>query len=144
MFGSKKKTAFSNNHTLISRSAKLVGDLYFNGELQIEGKVCGNIIADSEENARVVVADSGIVEGEICVPVAIINGQVHGDLHSTKHVELAAKAVVVGNVYYQLIEMVKGAQVNGNLIYSGSGAAPSKFAENQLATDEVAEKSQNS
>ncbi len=137
MFGSKKKIAFSNNHTLISRSAKIVGDLHFSGELQIEGKVCGNIIADAEEDARVVVADSGIVEGEIRVPVAIINGQIHGDLHSTKHVELAAKAVVVGNVYYQLIEMVKGAQVNGNLIYSGSGAAPSKFADNPMAADEV-------
>jgi cytoskeletal protein CcmA (bactofilin family) len=146
MFGSKKKIAFSNNHTLISRSAKIVGDLHFSGELQIEGKVCGNIIADSVEGARVVLADSGVVEGEIRVPAAIINGHVNGDIYSTKHVELAAQAVVVGNVYYQLIEMVKGAQVNGNLIYSDAGTAlgPVSGSGDVRGNDELMEQTENS
>src|SRR5690625_6325461 len=54
--------------------------------------------------------------------MVIINGNVTGNVYSSKHVELAAKAVVEGNVHYQLIEMVKGAQVNGSLVYSGSSA----------------------
>lgn len=126
MFGSKKTVNFSNNHTLISRSAKIVGDLYFSGDLQIEGKVCGNILVESGQDARIVVAESGVVEGEIRVPVAVINGHVCGDIHSSKHIELAAKAVVVGSVHYQLIEMVKGSQVNGNLIYTGTAAVGEK------------------
>lgn len=124
MFGSKKTMAFANNHTLISRSARITGDLHFTGDLQIEGKVCGNVIAEPGQEARVVVAETGMVEGEIRVPVAVINGHVSGDIHSSKRIELAAKAVVVGNVHYQIIEMVKGAQVNGNLIYVGSGQTP--------------------
>ena len=126
MFGSKKTVNFSNNHTLISRSAKIVGDLYFSGDLQIEGRVCGNILVESGHDARIVVAESGIVEGEIRVPVAVINGHVSGDIHSSKHVELAAKAVVVGSVHYQLIEMVKGSQVNGSLICTDTAAAGEK------------------
>lgn len=122
MFGSKKAIAF-NNHTLISRSARIVGDLFFSGDLQIEGKVCGNITAEPGQEARLVVAESGVVEGEIHVPVAVINGHVSGDIHSTKHVELAAKAVIVGSVHYHLLEMVKGSQVNGKLIYIGAGEA---------------------
>ena len=39
--------AFSNNHTLISRATKVTGDIYFTGELQLEGKVTGNIIAEA-------------------------------------------------------------------------------------------------
>lgn len=120
MFSKKSSTAFSNNHTLLSRSTKIVGDLYFTGELQIEGKVCGNIVVESGQDGRVVVAESGVVEGEIRAPIAVINGHVSGDIHSSKHVELAAKAVVVGSVYYQLIEMVKGSQVNGSLIFSAA------------------------
>lgn len=126
MWGKKKTMAFSNNHTLISRSSRIVGDLHFSGDLQIEGKVSGNVIVEAGQDAKVVVAESGVVEGEIHVPIAVINGHVVGDIHSSKHIELAAKAVVVGSVHYQLIEMVKGSQVNGNLIYSGASAAPDK------------------
>src|SRR5690554_736038 len=123
MWGKKSAMAFSNNHTLISRGTKVVGDLHFTGDLQIEGHVCGNIMAESGNDAKLVVADKGVVEGEIRVPMVIINGNVIGNVHSSKHVELAAKAVVEGNVHYQLIEMVKGAQVNGSLVYSGTSAS---------------------
>ncbi len=121
MWGKKGNTmAFSNNHTLISRGTKVVGDLHFTGDLQIEGTVEGNIIADSGNDAKLVVAEKGTVEGEIRVPMVIINGSVNGNVFSSKHVELAAKAAVQGNVHYQLIEMIKGAQVNGSLVYSGA------------------------
>lgn len=108
--------AFSNNHTLISRATKVIGDLHFTGELQLEGKVTGNIFADDEKDAKVVIADTGIVEGEIRAPVVIVNGKVTGNIYSSKHLELAAKGNVTGTIHYQSIEMVKGAQVNGSMI----------------------------
>ncbi|HMU66315.1 MAG TPA: polymer-forming cytoskeletal protein, partial [Cellvibrionaceae bacterium] len=75
--------------------------------------------------ARVVVAEHGTVVGEIHGTQVVINGQVTGDVYSTKHLELAAKAQVIGNVYYQLIEMVKGAQVNGSLVRQDAAPSPS-------------------
>lgn len=108
--------AFSNNHTLISRATKVIGDLHFTGELQVEGKVTGSIIAEDEKDAKLVIADTGMVEGEIRVPVVVVNGKVLGNIYSSKHLELAAKGNVTGTVHYQSIEMVKGAQVNGSMI----------------------------
>ena len=108
--------AFSNNHTLISRATKVVGDMYFTGELQLEGKVTGNIIAEDEKDAKLVIADTGLVEGEIRAPVVIVNGKVVGNIYSSKHIELAAKGNVTGTVHYQSIEMVKGAQLNGSMV----------------------------
>lgn len=108
--------AFSNNHTLISRATKVIGDLHFTGELQLEGRVTGNIIAEDEKDAKVVIADTGVVEGEIRAPVVIVNGKVLGNIYSSKHLELAAKGNVTGTVHYHSIEMVKGAQVNGSMI----------------------------
>ncbi len=113
---------FSNDHTLISRGTTLKGDIHFSGELQIEGCIEGNVIADTEGGAKVVLAEKGVIKGEIHVPSVVVNGNVQGNIYAAKHLELAAKAVVDGNVNYQLIEMVKGAQVNGNLVYLGTKA----------------------
>ncbi|MGH1372351.1 MAG: bactofilin family protein [Cellvibrionaceae bacterium] len=132
----------SGSTTLISKSTELVGDIHFNGNLEIEGRVRGNIYAEEGSDARVRIMEKGLVEGEICVPTIVINGAVHGDVHSSKHVELAAKAAVQGNVHYNMIEMVKGAQVNGSLLYSGAGkggkSVKAEPAENQMADAEVA------
>jgi len=108
--------AFSNNHTLISRATKVVGDLHFTGELQLEGKVTGNIIADDEKDAKLVIAETGVVEGEVRSPVVVVNGKVLGNIYSSKHLELAAKGNVTGTIHYHSIEMVKGAQVNGSMV----------------------------
>ena len=86
-------------HTLVSRTTEVVGDIHFNGELIIEGRVIGKIYADDDSSAVIRVAEKGVVEGEISVPTAIINGLVQGDVRSGTHVELSAKAVVLGNVY---------------------------------------------
>lgn len=108
--------AFSNNHTLISRATKVVGDVYFTGELQLEGKVTGNIVAEDEKDAKLVIADTGLVEGEIRAPIVIVNGKVVGNIYSGKHIELAAKGNVTGTVHYHSIEMVKGAQLSGSMV----------------------------
>ncbi len=113
-------------HTLISRQTEILGDLRFNGELIIEGTVKGNIFADDESAALVRIAETGVVEGEIWVPSAVINGLVRGDVHCATHLELAAKAVVNGSVYYSLIEMVMGSEVNGSLMHIGRAQQESK------------------
>lgn len=119
MFGKKDKAMggfASGSTTLLSKSTEVIGDMHFTGNLEVEGIVRGNVIANGD--ARVRVMEKGLVEGEISAPNVVINGRVIGDVYSSKHVELAANAVVEGNVHYQLIEMVKGAQVNGSLVYS--------------------------
>lgn len=119
MFGSKqeKKMAFAaGGTTLISKTTEIVGDVHFSGTLMIEGHVKGNVYA-TDDNAQARVLESGKIAGEIRVPSLIINGHVTGDVFSSKHIELAAKAAISGNVHYVLIEMVKGAQVNGKLVY---------------------------
>lgn len=121
MFGkSEEKSAQGPAHTLVSRSTEIVGDIHFSGELIIEGRVKGNIYAEDNSKGLIRVTEKGTVDGEICVPSAIINGLVQGDVRSTVHLELSAKAVIVGNVFYNLIEMVMGSEVNGNLMHIGA------------------------
>ena len=113
------------------RSENGFGFINANGELIIEGKVKGNIYAEDDSAALIRVAEKGSVEGEVCVPSIVVNGLVQGDVRSAKHIELAAKAVVVGNVYYNLIEMVMGSEVNGNLMHISTSQNENK----RLAAD---------
>ena len=125
MIGNKEKGSgfsSSNSTTLISRDTEIVGDIKFGGNLDIEGTVRGNISAADGKDAVVRVVDKGLVEGQIHAPSVIVNGSVTGDVHSTKHLELASKAKVTGNVHYSLVEMAIGAEVNGSLTHTGDSS----------------------
>lgn len=115
-----------NTTTLISKDSEIVGDINFSGDLEIQGVVRGNIVAKTDKSATVRIVEGGRVEGEIHAPKVIVNGEVSGDIHSGEHVELAGKANVSGNVHYNLIEMVKGSQVNGSLVYAGANKKVAK------------------
>jgi len=118
MLGSKKSAfSVSGGTTLISTDTVVVGDLHFSGNLDIEGLVQGNIVAQPGADALVRVVSKGRVEGEIRAPGVIINGTVQGDVHSSKHLELASRGRVQGNVFYALVEMAAGSEVNGSLTH---------------------------
>jgi cytoskeletal protein CcmA (bactofilin family) len=120
MWTKKKKSHAklpANFDTLISVNAQLEGDLNFSGGLHLDGKVKGTIRADAGGEAIVRISQAGEVDGDVIAPHIIINGTVHGDVYSSKHIELASKASIKGNVYYHLIEMTMGAEVNGNLVH---------------------------
>jgi cytoskeletal protein CcmA (bactofilin family) len=150
MLGSKDKVGFgsSSNTTLISKDTEVAGDIKFSGNLDIEGVVRGNITALSGKDAVVRVVDKGRVEGEIRAPSVIINGVIVGDVFSAKHLELAAKAKVQGNVHYNQVEMAIGAEVNGSLKHSieqppaEPGSAPAAAAREPARDPARAERNQ--
>jgi cytoskeletal protein CcmA (bactofilin family) len=109
--------------TLISEGTVITGDLHFDDQLFVNGRVDGNISADPESGATLVISDVGCVNGEIRAPFVVINGAVDGDVHAHRRVELAANAAVTGNVYYELFEMQLGARVDGQLVHVDASAA---------------------
>ena len=121
MFSSKSKSTVisSDNTTLIAKGTEISGQISFTGCLEIEGVVRGNIVVESGcDVSQVCIQNSGAVHGDVCAPVVIVNGSIEGNVYSSKRVEMASNAVVCGDVHYQMIEMVKGAQVNGGLMYT--------------------------
>lgn len=124
MLGNKKSGMnVSGKTTLVSTETVIMGDVRFSGVLDVEGLVKGNIVADPGKDALVRVVDKGRVEGEIRAPSVMINGAVEGDVYSTRHLELASKARVVGNVFYTMVEMAAGAEVNGSLTHLAESEA---------------------
>lgn len=118
MFGNSKNRKATRIDTLVGQHTEIQGDIRFSGGLHIDGTVKGNVIAENDGRSMVSLSECGTIEGELNVPYVVLNGVVIGDVHSSEHVELASKARITGNVYYNLIEMAIGAEVNGKLVHS--------------------------
>ena len=117
MLGSRKSASVPGGTTLVSSDTVIVGDVRFCGNLDVEGLVQGNILAEPGRDALLRVIGKGRVEGEIRVPNVIINGEVKGNVYATGRLELAPKSRVEGNVFYRMVEMAAGAEVNGSLTH---------------------------
>lgn len=125
MIAQRKKIKASRIDSLIGRQTVLTGDVEFSGGLHIDGTVTGNVTADEESHSVLTLSEHGTIEGEVKVPNIVLNGSVIGDVHAIERIELAANARVAGNVYYGLIEMAMGAEVNGNLVHAAEeGRSP--------------------
>lgn len=123
MFGkskTKQKVASAHYDTLISSKTSISGDVYFSGGLHVDGRVEGTVRAEEGSEAVLRISEVGEVEGDVYAPHIVINGTVHGNVYSTEDLELASKASIHGNVYYNLIEMAMGAAVNGSLLHRKS------------------------
>ena len=122
MFGKGKKSKSTKIDTIIGQHTELRGDVHFTGGLHVDGAVKGNVVADGD--AVLTLSESGTIEGEVRVPNIVLNGSVEGDVHASEQVELAPHARVTGNVFYNLIEMAMGAEVNGNLVHKAEASKP--------------------
>jgi len=121
MFG-KKKIKSSKIDTLIGHGVEVFGDIKFHGGLHLDGKVTGNVSSAQQQDAGavLVVSDKGRIEGDVHVAYAIINGEVEGNVYAAEKLELSARARISGNVYYNLLEMASGAEINGSMLHETS------------------------
>ena len=101
--------------TLIGKGTTIDGDLRFSGGLHIEGVIKGNLAADGDD-ATLILSEHGHIQGEVRVPSMVLNGMIDGDVFACGKVELFEKARICGDVYYNLLEMAVGAEVNGKLV----------------------------
>lgn len=106
--------------TVVAGDAELRGDIRFSGALQVDGRVIGNINADE---GVVIVTREGYVEGVIRAPKVVVDGVIVGDVYASEHLQLDAQARIDGDLYYRFMEMVSGAQINGQLHYLAEGQA---------------------
>jgi cytoskeletal protein CcmA (bactofilin family) len=137
MFGQDKKgkAPSARVDTIVGQNTRIDGDVHFSGGLLVDGTVKGSVIAEEGSASVLTVSEHGIIEGDVNVPNVILNGSVTGDVRSPERIEMAAKARVTGDVYYNLIEMAMGAAVNGSLLHSdGSSASVVSFERDQTGS----------
>ena len=114
MFNAKKKTDMQqitsgNGTTLISAGTKLKGDISSSSDLRIDGTILGNI----HSTAKIVIGNTGVVEGDISGQQADIVGKVSGNIHAKELLQLRGESVVTGNLYAGKLQVEPSATFNG-------------------------------
>ena len=122
---------------MIGQNTEIQGEVKFSGGVHIDGKIQGKVVGENDGSSLLSQSEYGEIEGEVRSPYVVINGIVNGDVHGSRHVELLSNAKIKGNVYYNLVELAVGAEVNGKLVHT-----PAKLEEEvglELNYNEVSE-----
>ena len=98
-----------NGTTLISSGTTIKGDISSNSDLRIDGTIIGNI----NSNAKIVIGNSGVVEGDINGNNADIVGKTSGTIKVKELLQLRGECVVNGNIYAGKLQVEPTATFNG-------------------------------
>jgi cytoskeletal protein CcmA (bactofilin family) len=112
MFGKQKQPPI---RSLVGEGTVIQGELRFTEGLRIDGEVLGDVIAFGDGHSILVISEKARVVGKVKGGHVIINGVVHGPVHSTELLELQPKATIVGEVRYEVLEMHQGATIDGDM-----------------------------
>lgn len=113
--------------SVISHDLSIVGDLKTDGEIQIDGKIEGNVTAST-----VTIAKSGTVHGEINAGEVVVHGSVKGQVFASR-VELATTAQVDGDIENESLTLEEGASFTGRVSRKASSVAPLHQATDKAA-----------
>ena len=93
--------------SILANSINLRGSISCKGELQIEGRVNGNINGE-----KVVLGSSSIMEGTLTADEIIISGKFKGKMKG-KSIRLESNATVDAEIQYEILAIEDGSTVNG-------------------------------
>ena len=109
----------SHKTSFIANDLEIVGDLKGKGEVQIEGRVKGEIRSNSA-----IVSPDAEIDGSIVAQSIEVAGQVKGRVEA-KHVRILKSAKMFGDVVHEVLEVESGAQIEGAFQRIGSAPKPS-------------------
>jgi cytoskeletal protein CcmA (bactofilin family) len=112
MIGIKKQ---STVRSAIGTGMQVTGDCVFEGSLELDGTVLGDVTGQGTQPTALTIGESGSVTGAISADHVVIAGTVTGPVLARELLELHANARVQGDVRYKTLEMQQGAVIAGQL-----------------------------
>jgi len=94
--------------TLIGIGSEIKGDITANGTLKIDGKITGNIIADS-----VILGNDALVTGDIKARSVVIGGRLNGNVTAEDIIEIKPTGQVFGDVHTKKLSVSEGGIFEG-------------------------------
>ncbi len=107
---------------IIAQGTNIIGDIHSEGDFRIEGSIKGKI----EAKGRIVVGESGNVEGEITCSDADICGKVVGKLEVINLTIFKATSFFSGDVITKKISIEPGASFTGTCTMGSENKPVSK------------------
>lgn len=109
--GAEPSRSSSQESTLVARGSTLVGEVTGNAELVIEGVVKGEIHLDS----RLVIGETGRVEGKVFARSVQVAGKVEGNVSGRERIEVLPSGRLEGDVVAPSVVIAEGAFFKGTV-----------------------------
>ena len=133
MFKRKKNHAID---TLIDETMNIRGSMNFSGGIRLDGKLYGNLTLSDGASGSLIMGPKSKILGDIKADIAIIAGEVKGNIEAQDFLELHSTAVVYGDVAYGDIEIHSGAVLNGNVTKMKTNKTIKKILNKKEKTDD--------
>jgi cytoskeletal protein CcmA (bactofilin family) len=99
----------NNEINSIASGSQLTGDLVSTGDVRVDGRLNGSIKTDG----RLVLGESGIIEGQVNCKTAIISGELKATIKSEDLLTLKATAKLSGEIIAGQLAIEPGAIFTG-------------------------------
>lgn len=95
----------------VGNGTVLTGETEFQAMLRVDGHLTGKVSSDT---GTLIIGSTGLVDANVAVASALINGTVNGDIYATDKIQLGRTACVTGNIQTPRLLMEDGAILEGS------------------------------
>lgn len=100
-----------DGHCLITGNLQIRGDVYFSGQLRIDGRVDGKVSVYEGGRGQLIVSKGAVINGPVIATSVLADGTVNGPMDVLEKFECRANAVIRGRVVYGSILITDGARI---------------------------------
>lgn len=134
-----------DGHCLITGNLQIRGDVYFSGQLRIDGRIDGKVSVFEGGKGQLVVSKGAVINGPVYATSVLIDGTINGPMDVEEKLECRTNAVIRGRVIYGSIHITDGAKIEAqcqqrsaltNAVAEGENGSPAAI----LATRDVTTK----
>jgi cytoskeletal protein CcmA (bactofilin family) len=93
--------------TVVDAGLTITGNLQSQGDVQVDGKICGDVHC-----AHLLVGKDGIITGDIVADQAVVRGKVKGTIRANR-VVLQESARVESEIFHKTLSVDEGASFDG-------------------------------
>lgn len=106
----------TNSINLIGAGTVINGEVISNGDVRVDGTVVGSV----SSKGKVVIGNTGNVEGEIVCQNADVSGKISGNISVAEILSLKATANVIGDIIASKLSIEPGANFMGSCSMGGT------------------------
>lgn len=100
-----------DGHCMITGNLQIRGDVYFSGQLRVDGRVDGKVSIFEGGKGMLVVSKGGVINGPVFATNVLADGTVNGPMDVLEKLECRPNAVIRGRVVYGSMHISDGARI---------------------------------
>jgi cytoskeletal protein CcmA (bactofilin family) len=133
----------AEGHCMITGNLQIRGDVYFSGQLRVDGRIDGKVNVFDGGKGHLIVSKGAVINGPVHVTNLLVDGTLTGPVDIDEKLECRANAVLKGRVLYGTIHITDGARIEAQCKQRDQASKLTEFdAENTssqplLATREI-------